>query len=153
MTGNVAEWVATRTMSITTRKRPIVIRKGLKREDLKVVRGGSWRETEHNARLSKRFAAKALADRYYDRVSLCERCARPAIATRRRHNATHARNQIQGRCFSSCVLAFAAIPIMGILRGTTLTPFEEPPADATDSAPSESLNPPQVHVKSRSRKK
>jgi formylglycine-generating enzyme required for sulfatase activity len=25
---------------------------------LKVVRGGSWRETEHNARLSKRFAAK-----------------------------------------------------------------------------------------------
>ena len=35
--------------------------------------------------------------------------------------------------FLLAVLAFAAIPIMGILRGTTLTPFEAPPADSTTS--------------------
>src|SRR5215470_12166134 len=38
--------------------------------------------------------------------------------------------------FLLVVLAFAALPIMGILRGTTMTPFEEaPPAD--DAVPSE----------------
>ncbi len=46
--------------------------------------------------------------------------------------------------FLLAVLAFAAIPIMGILRGTTLTPFEESPADSTDSTPSGSLDPTQV---------
>ena len=40
--------------------------------------------------------------------------------------------------FLIAVLAFAAIPIMGILRGTTLTPFEAPPADSINSTPSES---------------
>ena len=43
--------------------------------------------------------------------------------------------------FLLAVLAFAAIPIMGILRGTTLTPFEAPSADTTDSTPSGPLNP------------
>ena len=46
--------------------------------------------------------------------------------------------------FLLAILAFAAIPIMGILRGTTLTPFEESPADSTDSTPSGSLDPSQV---------
>ena len=46
--------------------------------------------------------------------------------------------------FLLAILAFAAIPIMGILRGTTLTPFEESPADSTDSAPSGPLDPSQV---------
>ena len=43
--------------------------------------------------------------------------------------------------FLLAVLAFAAIPIMGILRGTTLTPFETSSVDSTDSAPSAPLNP------------
>jgi formylglycine-generating enzyme len=42
--------------------------------------------------------------------------------------------------FLLAILAFAAIPIMGILRGTTLTPFEESPADSPVSLPSEPLN-------------
>src|SRR5207253_3741336 len=46
--------------------------------------------------------------------------------------------------FLLAVLAFAAIPIMGILRGTTLTPFEKSPVDSTDSTPSGSLDPSQV---------
>jgi formylglycine-generating enzyme required for sulfatase activity len=46
--------------------------------------------------------------------------------------------------FLLAILAFAAIPIMGILRGTQLTPFEESPADSTDSAPSGELDPSQV---------
>lgn len=36
--------------------------------------------------------------------------------------------------FLLTVLAFAAIPIIGILRGTTLTPFEEPPQNETEPA-------------------
>ena len=43
--------------------------------------------------------------------------------------------------FLLAILAFAAIPIMGILRGTQLTPFEESPSNSTDSTPSGSLNP------------
>ena len=46
--------------------------------------------------------------------------------------------------FLLAVLAFAAIPIMGILRGTTLTPFEKSPADSTDPTPSGSPEPSQV---------
>ena len=42
--------------------------------------------------------------------------------------------------FLLAILAFAAIPIMGILRGTQLTPFEESPSNSTDSTPSGSLN-------------
>jgi formylglycine-generating enzyme required for sulfatase activity len=42
--------------------------------------------------------------------------------------------------FLLAVLAFAAIPIMGILRGTTLTPFEAPSGDSTDSTPSGPLD-------------
>jgi formylglycine-generating enzyme required for sulfatase activity len=40
--------------------------------------------------------------------------------------------------FLFVVLAFAAIPILGILRGTTFTPFEESPSEQTDSAQRES---------------
>jgi formylglycine-generating enzyme required for sulfatase activity len=39
--------------------------------------------------------------------------------------------------FLLVVLAFAALPIMGILRGTTLTPFEEAPPATEESVPSE----------------
>ena len=39
--------------------------------------------------------------------------------------------------FLLIVLAFAALPIMGILRGTVLTPYEEGPPQTEESAPSE----------------
>lgn len=58
MTGNVAEWVADAYDEHYYQKAPYRDPKGPETGDLKVVRGGSWRETEHNARLSKRFAAK-----------------------------------------------------------------------------------------------
>lgn len=58
MTGNVAEWVADSYDEHYYQKAPYRDPKGPEAVDLKVVRGGSWRETEHNARLSKRFAAK-----------------------------------------------------------------------------------------------
>jgi formylglycine-generating enzyme required for sulfatase activity len=46
--------------------------------------------------------------------------------------------------FLLAILAFAAIPIMGILRGTTLTPFEESQNSSTDSTPSAPLTPDEV---------
>jgi formylglycine-generating enzyme required for sulfatase activity len=58
MTGNVAEWVEDSYSEHYYQKSPFRDPKGPENADLKVVRGGSWRETEHNARLSKRFAAK-----------------------------------------------------------------------------------------------
>jgi formylglycine-generating enzyme len=58
MTGNVAEWVTDSYDEHYYQKAPYRDPKGPEVGDLKVVRGGSWRETEHNARLSKRFAAK-----------------------------------------------------------------------------------------------
>jgi len=58
MTGNVAEWVADSYDEQYYKKSPYRDPKGPDSVDLRVVRGGSWRETEHNARLSKRFAAK-----------------------------------------------------------------------------------------------
>jgi formylglycine-generating enzyme len=39
--------------------------------------------------------------------------------------------------FLLVVLAFAALPIMGILRGTIMTPYEEVPESTEDSQPSE----------------
>jgi formylglycine-generating enzyme required for sulfatase activity len=59
MTGNVAEWVNDTYDEGYYKKSPYRDPKGPEGAgDLRVVRGGSWRETEHNARLSKRFAAK-----------------------------------------------------------------------------------------------
>ncbi|THJ18220.1 MAG: formylglycine-generating enzyme family protein [Nitrospira sp. CG24B] len=58
MTGNVAEWVEDSYDEHYYKKSPFRDPKGPENADLKVVRGGSWRETEHNARLSKRFTAK-----------------------------------------------------------------------------------------------
>jgi len=46
--------------------------------------------------------------------------------------------------FLLAVLAFAAIPIMGIIRGTTLTPFEESSGTPQDSVPLEPLDPSQI---------
>ena len=46
--------------------------------------------------------------------------------------------------FLLAILAFAAIPIMGILRGSMLTPFENSSNDSTDAAPSRLLDPSQV---------
>ncbi|MBU6480569.1 MAG: formylglycine-generating enzyme family protein [Nitrospirae bacterium] len=45
--------------------------------------------------------------------------------------------------FLLAVLALAALPIIGIIRGTTLTPFEESPGTSQDSAPTEPLDPSQ----------
>jgi len=46
--------------------------------------------------------------------------------------------------FLLAVLAFAAIPIMGIIRGTTLTPFEQSPADSADAVSSDPIDPARV---------
>lgn len=46
--------------------------------------------------------------------------------------------------FLLAVLAFAALPIMGIIRGTTLTPFEAASPDSTDSSSPEPLDSLQV---------
>ena len=58
MTGNVAEWVEDSYDEHFYKKAIYRDPKGPDDGQLKVVRGGSWRETEQNARLSKRFAAK-----------------------------------------------------------------------------------------------
>lgn len=46
--------------------------------------------------------------------------------------------------FLLAVLALAALPIIGIIRGTTLTPFEESPGASQETVPSEPLDPSQV---------
>ena len=71
MTGNVAEWVADSYDEHYYQKAPYRDPKGPETGDLKVVRGGSWRETEHNTRLSKRFAAK----RWRTDITIGFRCA------------------------------------------------------------------------------
>jgi len=58
MTGNVAEWVADSYDEHYYTVSPYRDPPGPEESNLKVIRGGSWRETPHNARLSKRFAAK-----------------------------------------------------------------------------------------------
>jgi sulfatase modifying factor 1 len=58
MTGNVAEWVADTYKEDYYQKAPFRNPPGPEEGQHKVIRGGSWRETEHNARLSKRFQAK-----------------------------------------------------------------------------------------------
>lgn len=58
MTGNVAEWVGDTYSEDYYRKTPYRNPRGPDDGQHKVIRGGSWRETEHNARLSKRFQAK-----------------------------------------------------------------------------------------------
>lgn len=76
MTGNVAEWVADTYDENYYRKSPYRDPKGPENGDLKVVRGGSWRETEHNTRLSKRFAAK----HWRTDITIGIRCASDADA-------------------------------------------------------------------------
>lgn len=44
--------------------------------------------------------------------------------------------------FLLAVLAFAALPIMGILRGTTTTPFEEAPSDLVDGISTDATSTP-----------
>ena len=46
--------------------------------------------------------------------------------------------------FLLAILAFAAIPIMGIFRGSMLTPFERSANDSTDATPSGAFDPSQV---------
>lgn len=58
MTGNVAEWVADTYDEHYYRKSPFRNPPGPEEGQHKVVRGGSWRETPHGARLAKRFQAK-----------------------------------------------------------------------------------------------
>ncbi|MBI3603143.1 MAG: formylglycine-generating enzyme family protein [Nitrospirae bacterium] len=58
MTGNVAEWVADTYDEHYYKKAPYRDPPGPEDGQHKVIRGGSWRETQHNARLAKRFQAK-----------------------------------------------------------------------------------------------
>jgi len=58
MTGNVAEWVADNIQRAVLSKDALSGPLGPEDGQHKVIRGGSWRETHHNARLSKRFQAK-----------------------------------------------------------------------------------------------
>lgn len=58
MTGNVAEWVADTYGEHYYQKTPYRDPQGPEDGQHKIIRGGSWRETQHNARLSKRFQAK-----------------------------------------------------------------------------------------------
>jgi len=76
MTGNVAEWVADTYDENYYKKSPYRDPKGPENGDLKVVRGGSWKETEHNTRLSKRFAAK----HWRTDITIGIRCASDADA-------------------------------------------------------------------------
>ena len=46
--------------------------------------------------------------------------------------------------FLLTVLVFAALPILAIIRGTTLTPFEDSPNDSTDAIPTEPLDSSQI---------
>lgn len=72
MTGNVAEWVADSYDESYYKKAPYRDPPGPEESDLRVIRGGSWRETSHNARLSKRFTAK----RWRTDSTIGIRCAR-----------------------------------------------------------------------------
>ena len=58
MTGNVAEWVADTYEEHYYQDTPYRDPTGPRDGQHKVIRGGSWRETPHGARLSKRFQAK-----------------------------------------------------------------------------------------------
>jgi formylglycine-generating enzyme required for sulfatase activity len=58
MTGNVSEWVADSYDEHFYQKAPYRDPKGPEDGEIKVVRGGSWRESPLNARLSRRFQAK-----------------------------------------------------------------------------------------------
>ena len=58
MTGNVAEWVADTYEEHYYQDTPYRDPTGPRDGQHKVIRGGSWRETPHGARLTKRFQAK-----------------------------------------------------------------------------------------------
>ncbi len=60
MTGNVAEWVTDTYDEHYYAKSPYRNPPGPPEAEVKVIRGGSWRETAHGARLAKRFQAKML---------------------------------------------------------------------------------------------
>ena len=79
MTGNVAEWVADSYDETYYKKTPYRDPPGPEEADLKVIRGGSWRETSHNARLAKRFTAK----KWRTDSTIGIRCARDAEESRR----------------------------------------------------------------------
>ncbi|NKB80404.1 MAG: SUMF1/EgtB/PvdO family nonheme iron enzyme [Nitrospirales bacterium] len=57
-TGNVAEWVADSYNAEYYRDSPYRDPQGPEESEFKVIRGGSWRESKLNARLTKRFSAK-----------------------------------------------------------------------------------------------
>lgn len=85
MTGNVAEWVADSYDENYYKKAPYRDPPGPEEADLKVIRGGSWRETSHNARLSKRFAAK----KWRTDSTIGIRCAHDAEETPRAPSRKH----------------------------------------------------------------
>src|ERR1051325_6418796 len=82
-----------------------------------------------------------VADGYHNRVSLCERCG----GRRQSHGVKIDMLETKFKVlFLLAILGFAAIPIMGILRGSPLTPFEKAPAESVDTTPSESVDPSQA---------
>lgn len=72
MTGNVAEWVSDTYDEHYYAKAPYRNPAGPPEAEVKTIRGGSWRETAHGARIAKRFQAKLLRTD----ASIGFRCAR-----------------------------------------------------------------------------
>ncbi len=58
MVGNVAEWVADTYGSHYYRQSPFLNPPGPDSTEFKVIRGGTWRDSKLNARVTKRFSAK-----------------------------------------------------------------------------------------------
>ena len=58
MIGNVSEWVADTYEKEFYQETPYRDPKGPEDGDHKVIRGGSWRESPHGARITNRFPAK-----------------------------------------------------------------------------------------------
>lgn len=75
MTGNVAEWVADTYDETYYKKTPYRNPPGPEDGEHKVIRGGSWRETPLNARVTKRFQAKL----WRTDTTIGIRCAKDAV--------------------------------------------------------------------------
>jgi formylglycine-generating enzyme required for sulfatase activity len=84
MTGNVAEWVADTYDETFYQKSAYRDPSGPEDGQHKVIRGGSWRETPQNARLTKRFQAKM----WRTDSTIGIRCARDEEERRERPRAT-----------------------------------------------------------------
>lgn len=89
LTGNVAEWVSDTYDEHYYGKSPYRNPAGPPDGEVKVIRGGSWRETAHGARIAKRFQAKLLRTD----STIGFRCAKDGEApTKGRRSDTQAQN-------------------------------------------------------------